>query len=115
MRYRTQEDVPDCTRAAVLAALTTGPGQQAKTPEPTTERDEGKEPMSERVRVRVLLLYGDQAEIVADVPPAERAEPERYPADEIARAVGLPAKELPGRVLTADVGPRDRLSGWELA
>jgi hypothetical protein len=70
----------------------------------------------ESVRVRVLLLFGDEAEIVAaDVPPAERAEPARYPAAEIAAAVGLEARELPGKVLTAEVGSDDRLSGWRLA
>ncbi|WP_328439354.1 hypothetical protein OHA71_23740 [Streptomyces sp. NBC_00444] len=68
--------------------------------------------MSERVNVRVLLLFGDQAEIVADVPPEERAEPQRYPAAEIAEALGVPASELPGMRLTAEVGGDDRLSGW---
>ncbi|MFF8656808.1 hypothetical protein [Streptomyces huasconensis] len=71
--------------------------------------------MSERVTVRVLLLFGDQAEIVADVPAEERAEPVRYPAADIARALGLELGELPGRRLTASVGADDRLSGWQLA
>jgi hypothetical protein len=71
--------------------------------------------MSERVNVRVLLLFGDQADIVADVPPEEQAEPERYPAREIAEAVDLKAKDLPGRRLSAAVGDDGRLSGWQLA
>ncbi|MCI3277506.1 hypothetical protein [Streptomyces cylindrosporus] len=71
--------------------------------------------ISERARVSVLLLVGDQAEVVADVPPAERAEPERYAADEIAAAVGVPVESLPGSRLTADVGEDGRLSGWQLA
>ncbi|MET7475086.1 hypothetical protein ABZT17_12095 [Streptomyces sp. NPDC005648] len=71
--------------------------------------------MSERMNVRVLLLFGDQAEVVADVPPEERAEPERYPAEEIADAVGLEAMQLPGKRLSADVGGDGRLSGWQLA
>jgi hypothetical protein len=71
--------------------------------------------MSERVNVRVLLLFGDQAEVVADVPPEERAEPVRYPAAEIASEAGVPVKELPGKQLTAVVGPDDLLSGWALA
>lgn len=71
--------------------------------------------MSERVNVKVLLLFGDQAEIVADVPPEERADPVRYPAAEIAEAVGVEPEGLPGRRLTAAVGPDDRLSGWLLA
>ncbi|QIJ62567.1 hypothetical protein [Streptomyces sp. JB150] len=70
---------------------------------------------TERVTVRVLLLFGDQAEIVADVPPAERGEPARYPAADIAAAVGVPVSDLPGMRLTADVGEDDRLSGWQRA
>lgn len=71
--------------------------------------------MSERVSVRVLLLFGDQAEVVADVPEEERAEPVRYPAAEIAEAVGVEERELPGCRLTAEVGADDRLSRWRLA
>lgn len=33
----------------------------------------------EHVTVRVLLLFGDQAEIVADIPAEDRAEPARAP------------------------------------
>jgi len=69
----------------------------------------------ERVNVRVLLLFGDQAEIVADVAPEERAEPARYPALEIAEAVGVPVGELAGLRLTAAVGSDDRLSDWRRA
>ncbi|MFC8676705.1 hypothetical protein ACFUEN_28970 [Streptomyces griseorubiginosus] len=69
--------------------------------------------MDEWVKVRVLLLVGDEAEVVADAPDAE--PPVRYPAKEIAAAVGLSPRQLPGRKLRAVVGPRDRLSGWELA
>ncbi|MFJ2740345.1 hypothetical protein ACIO3O_11815 [Streptomyces sp. NPDC087440] len=69
--------------------------------------------MDERVKVRVLLVFGDQAEIVADAPDA--VEPARYPAREIARELGVAASELPGMRLTAAVGPRDRLSGWRTA
>ncbi|MCC9154886.1 hypothetical protein LZP81_30900 [Streptomyces parvulus] len=71
--------------------------------------------MSDRVTVRVLLLFGDQAEVVADVPPAERAAPVRYPAADIAAAAGLEVFELPGARLTAVVGPDDELSGWRPA
>lgn len=70
---------------------------------------------TERVTVRVLLLFGDQAEIVADVPPEERGESERYPAAKIAEAVGLEPRQLPGKRLTAEVGDDYRLSGWQLA
>ncbi|MFZ3569436.1 hypothetical protein ACNYS0_21020 [Streptomyces sp. BH034] len=71
--------------------------------------------MSERVNVKVLLVVGDQAEIVADVPAEERTEPVRYAAAEIAEAVGLTVQDLPGLRLTADVCDDDRLSGWHLA
>lgn len=80
---------------------------------PDSRRD--IETMDERVTVRVLLLFGDQAEIVADVPAGERAEPQRYPAADIAAAVGLPVTDLPGERLTADVGDDGRLSGWRRA
>lgn len=71
--------------------------------------------MSQQVTVRVLLLFGDQAEIVADVPSEERGEPVRYPAAEIAEAAGVPVRELAGARLTAEVGADDRLSRWRLA
>ncbi|MEE4493561.1 hypothetical protein [Streptomyces sp. BE230] len=67
--------------------------------------------MSERVNVKVLLLFGDQAEIVADAPDA--GEPVRYPAAEIAGAVGAELSELPNMRLSAVVGSGDRLSGWQ--
>ncbi|WP_432169077.1 hypothetical protein [Streptomyces sp. 1222.5] len=70
---------------------------------------------TERVTVRVLILFGDQAEIVADVPPEERAAPERYPAAEVAAATGIAVSDLPGARLTADVGDDGRLSGWQRA
>lgn len=76
-------------------------------------RGGGSTMSDESVRVRVLLLIGDQAEIVADVD--DPAAPERYPAADIAAAVGLPVADLPGRRLLADVGRDDRLSGWRLA
>ncbi|MGI5143655.1 MULTISPECIES: hypothetical protein [unclassified Streptomyces] len=70
---------------------------------------------AERVRVLALLLFGDQAEIVADVPPAEQAEPERYPATEIADAIGIQVHDLPGVRLTAEVGEDGQLSDWRFA
>ncbi|MFF6985622.1 hypothetical protein [Streptomyces sp. NPDC010273] len=71
--------------------------------------------MTERVPVRVLLLFGDQAEIVADVPTDERAEPARYPAADIAAATGVPVDQLAGQRLTAEVGTDDQLSDWRVA
>ncbi|MEV4972243.1 hypothetical protein [Streptomyces scopuliridis] len=66
--------------------------------------------MDERVNVKVLLLVGSEAEVVADA--ADAGEPERYPAMEIADAVGVPVQELPNVPLTAVPGAGDRLSGW---
>ena len=69
---------------------------------------------TERVTVRVLLLFGDQAEVVAaDVPAGERAQPERYPAAEIAAALGVAVSDLPGTRMTAEAGEDGRLSGWQ--
>jgi hypothetical protein len=70
---------------------------------------------TERINVRVLLLFGDQAEIVADVPPEERAAPERYPAAGVAAALGVAVGDLPGMRLTAEVGEDGQLSAWKLA
>lgn len=64
--------------------------------------------MSERVRVKVLLLFGDQAEVQADAPDA--TEPQRYPAAQVAAESGVPAAQLPGTRLTAVAGPDGRLS-----
>ncbi|MBP2583381.1 hypothetical protein J3A78_003859 [Streptomyces sp. PvR006] len=69
--------------------------------------------MSERVNVRILLLVGDEAEVVADAPDA--TEPERYPAVEIAAALGAARKDLPGTRLTARVGAGNRLCDWRRA
>ncbi|WP_034094005.1 hypothetical protein [Streptacidiphilus albus] len=66
----------------------------------------------ETVRVRILLLVGDQAEVTADA--EDSAEPERYDAAVIAEAVGVAAAQLPGMRLLADVGAGDRLVNWRL-
>ena len=68
--------------------------------------------MNEDVKVRVLLLIGDQAEIVADAPDA--GTPQRYPAGEISEATGGPVSNLPGTRLTATVGADDRLRNWRV-
>ncbi|MBB0229495.1 hypothetical protein FOE67_08200 [Streptomyces calidiresistens] len=65
---------------------------------------------SHTVDVRVLLTVGDQAEIVADAHDA--GDPERYPAAEIARALDVEPRDLPGMRLTADVGRDHRLTNW---
>ncbi|MFJ1858761.1 hypothetical protein ACIOHA_15800 [Streptomyces anulatus] len=77
----------------------------------STITPEKEEPMSERVNVKVLLLVGGEAEVVADAPDADA--PARYAASLIAEEVGVPASELPGMRLSAVVGADDRLSGWQ--
>ncbi|MEV6029053.1 hypothetical protein [Streptomyces sp. NPDC052036] len=44
-----------------------------------------------------------------------RAKLERYPASEIADALGVRVHDLPGARLTAEVGEDSRLSGWRFA
>jgi hypothetical protein len=64
---------------------------------------------------RVGLLFGGHAEIVADVPPAERAERECYSAAQIAAAISVRGHDLPGVRLAADTGEDGRLCGWRFA
>ncbi|MDX2701637.1 hypothetical protein PV350_02110 [Streptomyces sp. PA03-6a] len=65
------------------------------------------------VRVRVVLLFGDQVEIATDTEDADI--PERYPAAEVTTAVGLEPSELPGKRLTARLGAGHRLEDFRLA
>ncbi|WP_329338556.1 hypothetical protein OG866_27005 [Streptomyces sp. NBC_00663] len=82
----------------------------------TTHPREDRPMTTDRIRVHVLLTVGTEAEIVAtDVPPAERADPERYPVAEISHATGIPAARLAGARLTAVVGDDARLTGWQRA
>ncbi|WP_433330010.1 hypothetical protein [Spirillospora sp. CA-294931] len=67
------------------------------------------DPPQNRVSVKVLLLFGDQAELVTPEHPANA--PLRVPAIQIARDADLPVNELPGRRFTAvrqDDGGLDR-------
>jgi hypothetical protein len=66
-----------------------------------------------RVRVRVLLLVGDQAEIVADAADVEGAQ--RYAAAVVAADTGVEVSQLPGMRLSALVGDDGRLSGFRTA
>ncbi|MGW2939923.1 hypothetical protein ACWGQ5_41160 [Streptomyces sp. NPDC055722] len=70
---------------------------------------------TDRVTVRVLLLSGDQAELVDHTSPAASTEPRRYPATEIASAIGVEIDDLPGAWLTAEVGDHGQLFGWQFA
>lgn len=57
--------------------------------------------MSERVSVRVLLLFGDQAEVTT--PHRDHTDPERVPVERIVTDTGIPKEELPGKWLVAVV------------
>ncbi|MEU6318130.1 hypothetical protein [Streptomyces sp. NPDC047009] len=70
---------------------------------------------TERVNVHVLLLFGDQAGLVGHASPGASTEPRRYPATEIASAIGVEIDDLPGAWLTAEVGDHGRLLGWQFA
>lgn len=69
-----------------------------------------------QLRVRCLLLIGDQAELaVEDGDPADVV---RHPAAEVAAQTGVPVAELPGKVLVVQVDESAgewRLSGFRLA
>ena len=74
-------------------------------------------PEADEVRVLCLLTVGDQAELV--VVGGDPEDVVRHPAADVAAQVGIPAGELPGKVLLVrvdgeDVGER-RLSGFRLA
>ncbi|MBA9005983.1 hypothetical protein [Thermomonospora cellulosilytica] len=67
---------------------------------------------TDRVKVRVLLTFGDQAELVTPTHSADN--PLRVPAEQITRDTGLPAGELPGRQFTAHRAQDGTLSGFQL-
>ncbi|WP_063775730.1 SpoIIE family protein phosphatase [Streptomyces odonnellii] len=120
---RTHQDEPQALADAIVAAAE--PNEEGYRDDATVvvivhesagsneteDIREETETVVERVDVRVLLLVGSEAEIVADAEDADT--PERYPAQEIADAVGVPVEELPGVRLTAVVGSGDRLAGWQ--
>ncbi|MEV8477899.1 hypothetical protein [Streptomyces sp. NPDC051173] len=74
---------------------------------------EGDDDVSDRVDVKVLLLFGDQAEITADAADAEGVQ--RYPAADVATDAGVAVSQLPGMRLTALVGDDGRLSEFRTA
>ncbi|MEU0332209.1 hypothetical protein [Streptomyces sp. NPDC006193] len=57
--------------------------------------------MSERLKVRVLLLVGDEAEIMTEL--RDHRDPERVPVARLVRETGLAREELPGAELVAVV------------
>ncbi|MFI7394036.1 hypothetical protein [Streptomyces tendae] len=69
--------------------------------------------MSERLRVRVLLLVGDEAEIVT--PHRGQTEPERVPVDRLVEETGIARESLAGARLVAVVGDDGGLERFERA
>jgi hypothetical protein len=69
------------------------------------------------VRVRCLLLIGDQAELAVDGGDPEDVV--RHPAADVAAQAGIPAAQLPGKMLLVTVDGENegerRLSGFRLA
>ncbi|MGX1223162.1 hypothetical protein [Streptomyces ambofaciens] len=69
--------------------------------------------MSERLNVRVLLLVGDEAEIVT--PHRGHTDPERVPVDRLVKETGLAREDLAGARLVAVVGDDGELKRFERA
>ncbi|MEZ0072267.1 hypothetical protein [Planotetraspora sp. GP83] len=63
-------------------------------------------------QARVLLTFGDQAELVTALYTADA--PLRVPAARIAEQAGLPVNELPGRRFTVASLTRDDADGFTL-
>ncbi|MET8765489.1 hypothetical protein [Streptomyces sp. NPDC004658] len=69
--------------------------------------------MSERLKARVLLLVGDQAEITT--PHRDHRDPERVPVERLVRETGIPREELAGAELVAVVSAAGELERFERA
>lgn len=67
--------------------------------------------MSERLRARVLLLVGDQAEITTA--HRDHTDPERVPVARLLKETGLAREELAGAELVAVVDGEGRLERFE--
>ncbi|MFE2045724.1 hypothetical protein ACFXAZ_33375 [Streptomyces sp. NPDC059477] len=57
--------------------------------------------MTERVDAKVLLLFGDQAEITT--PHRDHTDPERVPVDKLVRETGIAREDLVGSKVVAVV------------
>ncbi|MFE9906430.1 hypothetical protein [Streptomyces achromogenes] len=66
-----------------------------------------------RLKARVLLLVGDQAEITT--PDRDHRDPERVPVERLVRETGIAREKLPGVELVAVVGADGRLERFERA
>ncbi|NEC76465.1 hypothetical protein [Streptomyces rochei] len=69
--------------------------------------------MGERLKASVLLLIGDEAEIVT--PHRGHTDPERVPVDRLVRETGIAREDLAGAELVAVVDDDGRLERFERA
>ncbi|WP_031487582.1 hypothetical protein [Streptomyces bicolor] len=67
--------------------------------------------MSERVRARVLLLIGDDAELTTEHRGAD--DPERVPVGRLITETGIPRARLVGADLVAVIGNGGELERFE--
>ncbi|MEV1079893.1 hypothetical protein AB0I98_16850 [Streptomyces sp. NPDC050211] len=69
--------------------------------------------MSERLSARVLLLFGDEAEITTE--HRDHTDPERVPVARLVEETGIPREELAGAALVAVVSDDGELVRFERA
>lgn len=69
--------------------------------------------MSKRIRARVLLLIGDEAELTTEHRGAE--DPERVPVDRLVAETGIPRARLAGADLVAVIDDNGELERFERA
>ncbi|CAL9302889.1 MULTISPECIES: hypothetical protein [Streptomyces] len=69
--------------------------------------------MGERLKASVLLLIGDEAEIVT--PHRGHTDPERVPVGRLVRETGIAREDLAGAELVAVVDDDGRLERFERA
>jgi hypothetical protein len=67
--------------------------------------------MSERVSAKVLLVFGDQAEITT--PYRDASDPERVPVARLVKETGIAREELAGAELVAVVDDKGELVRFE--
>lgn len=69
--------------------------------------------MSERIEARVMLLFGDQAELATAHTGHE--EPERVPVERLVEETGIPREQLAGARVVAVVGDGGEVERFERA
>jgi hypothetical protein len=69
--------------------------------------------LSERIRARVLLLIGDEAELTTEHRGAE--DPEHVPVSRLVAETGIPRARLVGADVVAVIGDEGELERYERA